>query len=65
MLSASKARLHTAPDRLRKNPGGEEVAEQQAARHNAQQRNPCRCTPAEACQYDERDDVGQSRFDAG
>ena len=43
----------------------EEVAEQQAARHHAQQRYPCRRAPAVACQDDQRDDIGQPGFDAG
>ena len=43
----------------------QKIAEQQAARHHAQQRYPRRRAPAVTRQHDQRDDVGQPRFDAG
>jgi hypothetical protein len=42
----------------------QELADQQAAGKNAQQRHPYRGTPAVTSEHHQHDDVGESRFDA-
>ena len=43
----------------------QKISEQQTACHYAQQRYPCRHTPAITRQHDQRDDVGQAGLYAG